>query len=139
MNDEPPRPAELLERELYWLADRAAAPPGPLRELRRRLEHLTDTLRADLSRPFPAEDPALEAGTGWRRAVKRFLYRFLRPFLRRHDRLAGELAATSLELLDHVARAEADLRRLEDEVLRLRGGDRPSPEDRPPGQEEAEA
>jgi hypothetical protein len=98
---------------------------------------MADTLRADRSRPFPAKEPLLEAGPRWRRAVKRFLYRFLRPFLRRPDRLVGELAATSLELLDHLARAQADLRRLEEEVLRLRG-DAPARREHEPSPSESE-
>jgi hypothetical protein len=116
------RARSLLERELYWAADPGSGPPGPMRDLRRRLEELADTLRADLARPFPTRDPVLEAGSGWRRSLKRLLYRFLRPFLRRHDRVASELAGMTLEVVDHLSRVETDLRRLEEEVLRLGGG-----------------
>lgn len=122
MHADPDRARSLLERELYWATDQGIQAPGPLRDLRRRLEDLTDTLRADLSRPFPSRDPLLDAGRGWRRALKRFLYRFLRPFMRRHDRVASELAAMSLELVDHLARVEDHLRRFEEEALRLGGG-----------------
>lgn len=122
MEADPQRARSLLERELYWAVEPGGGAPGPLRDLRRRLEELADTLRADLARPFPARDPALEAGSRWRRAVKRFLYRFLRPFTRRHDRLASELAAMSLELVDHLVRVQADLRRVENEVLRMGDG-----------------
>lgn len=129
----PDRVRSLLQRELYWASDLGSRAHGPLRDLRRRLQDLTDTLRADLSRPFPAGDPQLEAGSGWRRTLKRLLYRVLRPFTRRHDRVASELAAMSLEVVDHLARVEMDLRRLDEEVLRLGGGmgieAEPSPEE----------
>ncbi|HEX6262257.1 MAG TPA: hypothetical protein VF097_05355 [Actinomycetota bacterium] len=105
------RARDALRRELYWGDEPRAA--GPTRELRARIERLADSLQADLARPFPA-DPSFSGGSRWRLGVKRFLYRLNRPLTRRQDRIAAELAAISLELLDHLGRLEDELRRVEE-------------------------
>lgn len=109
-----------LERELYWQDDQGIDAPGPFRDLRQRLEELADTLRSDLSRPFPSRDPYLFGGSRWRRGVKRVLYRLMRPITRRRDRMVVDLAGMTLEVLDHLARAQGDVHRLEEEIVRLR-------------------
>lgn len=100
---------DLLRRELYWAGERE--PAGPLRDLRARAERLLDALQADLARPMP-DDPSLATGSRPRRTAKRMLTRLVRPVTRRHDRALAELAAISLELLDHLGRLEDELRRL---------------------------
>lgn len=107
------RAEERLQRERYWRGE--AEPPGPLRELRARVEALADALHADLARPLP-DDPALHRGPRWRRSAKRLVTKLIRPATRRHDRAAAELAAISLELLDHLGRLEDELRRLRESV-----------------------
>lgn len=105
------RAEDALRRERYW--GETARASGPTRDLRARIEKLADALQADLARPLPA-DPSFAQGSRLRLAVKRFLYRLNRPLTRRQDRAAAELAAISLELLDHLGRLEDELRRIEE-------------------------
>lgn len=107
------RAKDALRQELYWREE--PRDPGPMRDLRARIEELADALQADLVRPFPA-DPSFAGGARWRRGLKRLLYRLNRPLTRRHDRVAAELASISLELLDHLGRLEHELRRIEERL-----------------------
>lgn len=120
MSREPAKRA--LERELYW-AERAGV-PEPSRttaELRERLAVLAQTLRRDAGQAAPWGDPGIASGGRWRRRFKIVLHRLLRPVSRRYDRITAELAETGVALADALLRAEAEVDRLQRELLALRG------------------
>ncbi len=115
-----------MERELYWV--RHAGVPEPSRstaELRERLARLAQTLRRDAGQAAPWGDPSITSGSRWRRRFKIALHRFLRPVSRRYDRITAELAETGVALADALLKAEAELDRLQREVL-ARGGGEPA-------------
>ena len=118
--NEPERPKDALERELYWAAaDDAASPLTPTAELRARLEELARTLHRQAGQAAPWGDPLLSTGSRWKRRFKIAMFRSLRPISRRYDRVTAELASIAVALSDRVARTEEDLRRQEEELARL--------------------
>lgn len=118
---EPERGKDALQRELYWVSGGAgAAPTRATAELRERLVHLAQTLRRDAEQAAPWGDPGITSGSRWKRRYKIGLHRLLRPVSRRYDRIAAELATVAVGLADALQQAEADVRRLEDDVLALR-------------------
>src|SRR2546423_5265777 len=83
---------EALERELYWSADPIPSDAGRVAELRRAWGEVAERLRLLADHPSSVSDPALAAGSRWRRLVKRLLFRLMRPVSRRSDRMGAELA-----------------------------------------------
>lgn len=110
----------VLDRELYWQTEAAPAPDGPADELAERLDSLIASLSADLARRVLEDEPTLQMGSGWRRAVKRRMHWLLRPVTRRQERIAADLAGVSRALLGQLRRAEATVERLQEEVAALR-------------------
>lgn len=120
MTEEPARRA--LERELYWAGRMGVPEPSrTTAELRERLARLAQELRRDAGQAAPWGDPGIVSGGRWRRRLKILLHRLLRPVSRRYDRITADLAETGVALADALLRAEAELDRLQHEVLALRG------------------
>jgi len=110
----------LLDRELYWRADATGDLHGATVDLRVRLGRLADALREDLDRGVPVHEPTLRQGRGWRRALKRLLFRLFRPVTRRGDRVAAELAGMTADLVDRLSQTQLSLQRLDAELDALR-------------------
>ena len=110
---EPQAAREALEREIYWLG--TTEPDAPLTaigELVASLERLERQLHADVNRAVPTALIRMPRSR-WKRAVKRFTHRAMRPVTRRYDRVNAELAAAVLDLAEHVSRLEGQVRRLQ--------------------------
>lgn len=116
----------LLDRELYWRAEATADLHGATVDLRVRLERLADALREDLDRGVPVHEPSLRQGRGWRRALKRMLFRLFRPVTRRNDRVAADLAGMAAELVERLSHTQLALQRLDAELDAIRRKAQPS-------------
>jgi hypothetical protein len=110
----------LLDRELYWRSEATADLALGTEDLRLRLERLAGKLQEDLRRGVPVFEPSLREGRGWRRALKRALFRGLRPMTRRNDRVSAELASMAAELVSRLSQTQSALQRLDAEIATLR-------------------
>jgi hypothetical protein len=110
----------VLEREMYWLTDLGGgAHLGPTERLLIALERLERWLAHDANQRLPLGDQSLQTGSWWRRRVKGWLHRLVRPVSRRYDRITADLAGTGAGLARRLIEAEAEVRRLDDEVAAL--------------------
>jgi O-antigen chain-terminating methyltransferase len=115
-------PAEELERELYWAAPPVASgAPGavalvPDSELAVRWSELESTLRRDYGVIYPPGEEVLEEGHGWRRGLKRRIFRVIRPLERRYDRIGGDTARLGFETAQEVSATQRELDTLRETV-----------------------
>ena len=84
-----------------------------------RLRDAVAQLQAEQRDTVPADEPYLASGSRFKAAVKRGVFRLTRPATRRSDRLAGELAASVLELAKQVSAIAADVERIHGDIDRL--------------------
>jgi SAM-dependent methyltransferase len=104
-----------FERELYWAAEPEPSEAADAIDVRRSFATVAERFRAEAEQPVPWSDPALTAGSRWRRFVKTRMFRVLRPVSRRYDRMGAELAELGAMLAARVERIE----RLEDSAKAL--------------------
>jgi hypothetical protein len=113
-----------LAREVYWAGDGTSRLPGDARSLRERLDAFAYQMRADEQQILPIGETFLGSTTGWKRGVKRFVWRLTRFSTMRYDRLLAELSEMNAELARRILATEEELARLHRE-LDERGGGRP--------------
>jgi SAM-dependent methyltransferase len=77
------------------------------------LRALADRLDEQAYVSVPGDEPALASGGGLRRRIKLLEFRLLRPFVRRSDRTAAQLATLTAELADAVTRLDDAVRRVD--------------------------
>jgi hypothetical protein len=104
--------AAVLAREVYWAGDRVSRPPADGRSLREQLDAFAYQMRADQDQSVPVGEPFLGSATGWKRGLKRSVWRLTRFSTKRYDRLLGELAAMNGELARRLVATEEELARL---------------------------
>ncbi len=111
---------EALEREVYWLT--LAGPgegEGETERIRAALEHLERMLKGDATQKAPWSDRSLRRGASWKRKLKELLFRGTRPLSRRYDWITADLAALGVNLSERLLEAEAEIKRLRDELMAL--------------------
>lgn len=111
---------EALEREVYWLT--LAGPgegEGETERIRAALEHLERMLKGDATQKAPWSDRSLRRGARWMRKAKELLFRGTRPVSRRYDWITADLAALGVNLSERLLDAEAEIKRLRDELTAL--------------------
>jgi hypothetical protein len=113
-----------LAREVYWAGDGISRPPSDPRALRERLDAFTYQMRADQRQAVPVGETFLGSSAGWKRGLKRFVWRLTRFSTMRYDRLLAELAEMNGELARRLVATEEEVARLRGE-LEDRDGDRP--------------
>jgi len=153
-----PSAANALRRELYWAppptrTTMASRLHGvPLSPLAARWRSLAGALRWEYDEMFPPE-PLLRIGSGMRLRFKRIVWRYTRPISRRYDRIAADLAELGFETAqalnderapeaagasagvsqlsdrERIARLEALVAALRDELDTAREGALPQPPD----------
>jgi hypothetical protein len=112
-----------LAREVYWAGDGASRLPGDARSLRERLDAFAYQMRADEQQILPIGETFLGSTAGWKRGVKRFVWRLTRFSTMRYDRLLAELTEMNAELARRLLATEEELARLHRD-LDARGGGR---------------
>jgi hypothetical protein len=121
--DPPDDAAETLAREVYWAGDGVGRVGASTASLREELEAFAYQLRADQHQTVPVGEAFLGSAAGWKRSLKRSLWRLTRFSTKRYDRLLAELAGMNGELAQRLADTEEELARLRRD-LEDRGGDR---------------
>jgi hypothetical protein len=104
-----------LAREVYWAEDGSQL-PADARSLRERLDAFTYRMRADQKQSFPVGETFLGSTAGWKRGLKRFVWRLTRFSTMRYDRLLAELAEMNGELARRLVAMEEELDRLRREL-----------------------
>jgi hypothetical protein len=112
-----------LAREVYWAGDGASRLPGDAHSLRERLDAFAYQMRADEQQILPIGETFLGSTSGWKRGVKRFVWRLTRFSTMRYDRLLADLSEMNAELARRLLATEEELARLHRE-LDARGGGR---------------
>jgi hypothetical protein len=104
-----------LAREVYWAEDGSQL-PADAGSLRERLDAFTYRMRADQKQSVPVGETFLGSTAGWKRGLKRFVWRLTRFSTMRYDRLLAELAEMNGELARRLVAMEEDLDRLRREL-----------------------
>jgi hypothetical protein len=110
-----------LAREVYWAGDGVSRLQSEVGSLRERLDAFTHQMRVEQRQPVPIRDAFLESASGWRRRVKRFVWRLTRFSTMRYDRLLGDLAEMNGDLARRLLDTEEELARLREELDRRDG------------------
>jgi hypothetical protein len=108
--------AAALAREVYWAGDGVSRLPGDARSLRERLEAFAHQLRVEQGEPVPVGETFLGSAAGWKRGVKRFVWRLTRFSTMRYDRLLADLAEMNAELARRLLEMEEEVARLHQEL-----------------------
>jgi len=106
---------DALARELYWAEEATPRSRMDTGEVRDALHDFAMLVRDDERQAIPRGEPSLASRSRWRRRLKFGLFRFLRPILRRYDRLLADLGELNAALADRVLVLEAELERLKQE------------------------
>jgi hypothetical protein len=113
-----------LAREVYWAGDGVSRLTADSRALREQLDAFAYQMRADQQQAVPVGETFLGSTIGWKRGLKRFVWRLTRFSTMRYDRLLAELAEMNGEMARRLVATEEEVARLRAE-LEDRDGDRP--------------
>lgn len=108
--------ADGVLREMYWARDTAARARLDTSEVRHRLQDLSAQLRTDETLVIPMGEPNLASISRWRRRIKFYLWRIMRPATWRYDRLIADHAELTTSLAEKVMLLEAEVERLSTEL-----------------------
>ena len=114
--------AAALAREVYWAGAGVPRLLGDARSLRERLDGFAHQMRQEQGEAVPVGETFLGSAAGWKRGVKRFVWRLTRFSTMRYDRLLADLAEMNAELARRLLKMEEEVRRLHHE-LDHRGGE----------------
>jgi hypothetical protein len=123
--DQPNPAAEALARELYWAGpllhgDLGGAGASLDAGLPQRWYALEETLLWEYTQRYPEGEEVLLVGGRFKRAIKRMLFRVVRPLTRRYDRVGADIARLGRETADVGIEVARSLEVLRHDVATLR-------------------